>query len=108
MVRALVGELRHGRPSPWLAARFHATLAEAMAAAVRAAAAEHGPLPVALTGGCLQNPLLAGALSERLRDFRVLQHRSVPPGDGGLALGQAVVVAELLRAGTAGAAEQGT
>ena len=101
MVRALVGELLDGRPAPWLAARFHATLGDAMAAAVRAAAAEHGALPVALTGGCLQNPLLARALSERLPDFRVLQHRSVPPGDGGLALGQAVVAAELLCTGAA-------
>ena len=97
MVRALVFELLDGRPAPWLAARFHATLGAAMAAAVRAAAREHGALPVALSGGCLQNPLLARALREGLSGFRVLQHRSVPPGDGGLALGQAVVAAERLR-----------
>ena len=45
-----------------------------------------------LTGGCFQNALLAeGVLARLSRDFDVRLHGDVPPGDGGIALGQALV-----------------
>ena len=51
-----------------------------------------GRLPVVLTGGCFQNARLAeGILGELCGRVRVYQHGQVPPGDGGIALGQAVV-----------------
>jgi hydrogenase maturation protein HypF len=75
-----------------LAGRFHATIVAASDAVVREAARRHGPLPVALTGGCFQNDILAERLTARLSsDLAVLTHAHVPPGDGGLALGQCVV-----------------
>jgi hydrogenase maturation protein HypF len=49
-------------------------------------------LPIVLTGGCFQNARLAeGLLGELSGAFRVCQHGQVPPGDGGIALGQAIV-----------------
>jgi hydrogenase maturation factor HypF (carbamoyltransferase family) len=82
--------------------RFHATLAHVAAELVRWAARERGErLPVALSGGCFQNALLACRVRERLAPrFRVLLHREVPPGDGGIALGQAVVAAARLAIGS--------
>jgi hydrogenase maturation protein HypF len=52
-----------------------------------------------LTGGCFQNAMLAERVLRELKDLRVFLHRSVPPGDGGLALGQAAVAGALARSG---------
>jgi hydrogenase maturation protein HypF len=48
---------------------------------------------VALTGGCFQNRYLTERAVSRLRSagFRPYWHRHVPPNDGGIALGQAVM-----------------
>ena len=87
MLAAMLEE-RHDAVS--VASRFHATLA----AAIAAIAAGSGQRTVALTGGCFQNVLLAelAATALRARGLRVLLPRVAPPGDGGLALGQAWVV----------------
>ncbi len=48
---------------------------------------------IALSGGCFQNVALLTVSLSRLRehDFEVLTHTKVPPNDGGLALGQAMI-----------------
>ena len=59
--------------------------------------AETGLTAVVLSGGVFLNAiLLTGALDRLTRDrFRVYRHTLVPPGDGGLCLGQLVVAAAL-------------
>jgi hydrogenase maturation protein HypF len=89
--RALVADLLAGRSAGLVSARFHAALASAGAALVRDARKTHGDLPVVLTGGCFQNAHLAeGVLGELGGATYIHLHGSVPPGDGGLALGQAL------------------
>lgn len=75
------------------AAVFHATLAAALAAWVGAAGAQAGVRNVALGGGCFANRILAASLREHLEaaGLTVFEARQAPPGDGGLALGQAAV-----------------
>jgi hydrogenase maturation protein HypF len=90
--RALVADVIAGVPAGAVSARFHATLARAGAELIRRAARRTGVLPVVLGGGCFQNARLAeGVLGELRGDFPVYLPGEVPPGDGGLALGQAVV-----------------
>ena len=56
-----------------------------------------------LSGGSLQNLILARWLKAELeaRGLAPLSHTQVPPGDGGLALGQAVWGARMLAQGKA-------
>jgi hydrogenase maturation protein HypF len=90
--RALTADVLAGAAAGAISARFHAGLVAGGAALVRRSAARVGRLPVVLTGGCFQNARLAeGLLRELSGSFEVYSHAHVPPGDGGLALGQAVV-----------------
>jgi hydrogenase maturation protein HypF len=65
---------------------------------VRGILREQGKFPIVLTGGCFQNARLAQSLARALsRDTAVSLHRRVPPGDGGIAFGQAVIAAAIAR-----------
>jgi hydrogenase maturation protein HypF len=96
-VAAVLSDLDRGVAPATIAARFHNTLVEAIAAV----AARLGVARVALTGGCFQNRLLVERAAARLRDagHEVLLHRQVPPNDGGIGLGQAAVAAARLARG---------
>lgn len=98
MTRDVVRDVQAGSHPSAISARFHNTIVAAVTEAVRAAAGIHGAFPVVLTGGCFQNARLAETLKRELSaDFTVYLHRQVPPGDGGIALGQAVVAAAIAR-----------
>lgn len=98
MVREVVHEVIAKVPAPIISARFHNTMATATADLVRSAAAVHGRLPVVLSGGCFQNPRLAESVAQVLSSrFAVHLHSRVPPGDGGIALGQAVIASAIAR-----------
>jgi hydrogenase maturation protein HypF len=95
VMRALTTDLRRGTPRAVLAARFHRGVADAVAEICRRARGATGIETVALTGGVFANALLEDACTSLLTadGFTVLRHTQVPPGDGGLALGQLVVAA---------------
>jgi hydrogenase maturation protein HypF len=98
-VRAAAEDLFDGVPPAAISARFHDTLARAAGALLRHAESARGPLPVVLSGGCFQNSLLTGKVLSALEGRTVFRHRRVPPGDGGLALGQAAVAAAIVAKG---------
>jgi hydrogenase maturation protein HypF len=98
-VRQAVAEYLGGEPVGAIAAAFHNTIAAATSAVVHRVVAKVGPLPVVASGGCFQNARLAESVRAALApEHEVLLHAAVPPGDGGIALGQAVVADAIARA----------
>jgi hydrogenase maturation protein HypF len=93
LLAALIADLEGGRAVADIAATFHLSLAVGTAGICRRIRAESGLGRVVLSGGVFQNRLLSEQLVTLLNDddFQVFCHRLVPPGDGGLALGQAII-----------------
>ena len=95
MWRALLAD---PAPAAVRAARFHNGLAIAIGAMVGRLQRARGVDTVALSGGVFHNKRLLEQVIEQLGPLgmRVLTHRMVPAGDGGLALGQAAIAAAWL------------
>ncbi len=89
MLEALLSDLRAGMPVGTVSGRFH----NALAGLAVAAAERTGCHRVVLSGGCFQNGVLSTLARQQLQraGFEVFSHRRVPPGDGGIALGQLYV-----------------
>ncbi|HPG28610.1 MAG TPA: carbamoyltransferase HypF, partial [Myxococcota bacterium] len=96
-IRQLVRDLARGVAVATLADRFHSTMVASGAAVVQAALPQlddSSPCrpSVVLAGGCFQNPFLVVGFERALTHAcDVLRARELPPGDGGLAFGQALV-----------------
>jgi hydrogenase maturation protein HypF len=96
MVRAAVSDFIDGVPASAISGRFHNTLARIVADVV----AIHGDglIPIVLAGGCFQSSLLTEKIIALLGPKRgVFFNQQVPPGDGGIALGQAFVADAVLK-----------
>lgn len=99
-VSGVVEGLRSGAPLDEIALGFHVALGRATAQAVAHVAEGSSIGRAGLTGGVFQNRILLDLVRKELDalDIEVVTHRRVPPNDGGLALGQAVVARAQARA----------
>ena len=95
LVVDVVEALAAGHDPATVAARFHASFAARTAAAAARAAGERGLETVVLSGGVFQNRLLLEQTAAAVRGhgLQVLRPERLPPNDGGIAYGQAAVVA---------------
>lgn len=100
LVRAVAEERIRGKSPAAIAAAFHRTIVEAIAAMAVAVRERTGLDKAALSGGCFQNRVLQEGTVQALGKggFTVYTHRLLPTNDGCIALGQAVVAAARLAA----------
>jgi len=95
MIEALVADVMSGQDARMIAFRVHSALADVIVRTTIRLRDRLGELPVGISGGVFQNRLLQALVQAQMAAAGValLQHRIVPPNDGGLALGQALVAA---------------
>lgn len=93
VIQAIVSDLRATVPVAIISAKFHLAVAQVVLQIAQSLRERKILNQVALSGGVFQNITLLSLTSRLLRanKFVVLSHRLIPPNDGGLALGQAVV-----------------
>jgi hydrogenase maturation protein HypF len=94
-VRAVAEDVRAGVGAGTIAARFHNGLAGMIAGVCARLGEETGLSEVVLSGGVFQNVTLLAKTVPALEaaGFTVFTHLLVPPNDGGISLGQAVIAA---------------
>jgi hydrogenase maturation protein HypF len=99
LVRGILDDIAGGMPAGRIALGFHHAVADLVGMCCRRIRGAAGLKKVALTGGVFQNALLAEMTTDLLHreGFQPLVHRQVPPNDGGISLGQAVVAAQIER-----------
>lgn len=95
LIQAICCDLANRVAISAVSGRFHATIADALAALVIRSALTRRIDTVVLSGGCFANDLLRTQLTTALRDkgLNVRQHRRTSCGDLDLGLGQAAIAA---------------
>ena len=99
MFNRIVKDLAGRKPVGSISARFHNTVAAAIVEVCQRLRRHAHLTRVCLSGGVFQNMYL---LSRTVRvldknGFQVFLHSLVPPNDGGISLGQAVIANEIMR-----------
>lgn len=89
----MVSDLKDGLPVANIARKFHSTVSAMFLQAIIIMRERTGLNRIVLSGGVFHNQVLLYELISGLQknEFEVYQHQQVPPGDGGISLGQAVI-----------------
>jgi hydrogenase maturation protein HypF len=96
LLESIILDKRKSVESNIIAYKFHEALARAVADATKVLSDTYHFDTVALSGGVWQNKLLHCLTLQKLRQagFDVWWNQKVPPGDGGISLGQAALAAK--------------
>jgi len=93
IIRRIASEIAGGKSAVDVARCFHRSVARAIELVCRRVREMTGAEKICLSGGTFQNWTLLSDTLNLLRrgGFQVFIHSQVPPNDGGLSLGQAVI-----------------
>jgi len=93
MLEEILWEILQKRPHSEISYKFHATIAQMVAAGCDKIRASAGISQVAISGGVFQNSLLLKLVFRALKNdgFKIYFHNQLPTNDGGLALGQIIL-----------------
>jgi hydrogenase maturation protein HypF len=100
-IRAIAQDVIGGVANPVISARFHNTVAAVITEMCCRMREAEGLERVCLSGGTFQNIYLLKRTITKLcsRGFEIFTHSQVPPNDGGISLGQAVIANAILERG---------
>ncbi|HBQ27788.1 MAG TPA: carbamoyltransferase HypF, partial [Syntrophomonas sp.] len=89
----LLADMEQDLPAGEIAYKFHLTMVSMFTDALQKVREESGLNRVVLSGGVFHNQILLIELLHSLQaaGFTAYHHQQVPPGDGGLSLGQAII-----------------
>jgi hydrogenase maturation protein HypF len=95
----LISDLLSGLDIARMAYKFHLGVARAIRDGVLYMSRSTGLNKVVISGGVFQNKLLTELVMELLakEGIAVYRHKEVPPNDGGISLGQAVIGNEVTK-----------
>ncbi|MFC1838113.1 carbamoyltransferase HypF [Thermodesulfobacteriota bacterium] len=95
VIAGVVEDIKKGVNPHIISAKFHMTIIKMFSHLCEKIRADNGLNRVALSGGAFQNSILLSGFIKSLKEkgFEVYIHRLLPPNDGGISLGQAVVAA---------------
>jgi hydrogenase maturation protein HypF len=98
-IEAIVRDALAAKPTGWIASAFHNTIAAIIVEVCLRLLSAEGIHRVCLSGGTFQNVYLIERAVAGLRanGFEVFLHSKVPPNDGGISLGQAVIANRALQ-----------
>ena len=101
IIKGVVSDISEGVSVPTIAGKFHNTMAKIILNICLRVRKTSGIEKVALSGGVFQNTLLLNKTFTLLdgSGFKAYTQHRVPPNDGGIALGQAVIANELIKKG---------
>jgi hydrogenase maturation protein HypF len=93
LLAAVIEEVKGDVPPSFISAKFHNTISQMIVQMCHFVSERTGLKEIALSGGVFQNRLLLRLSTNALRQegFKVLTHSLIPPNDGGISLGQAVI-----------------
>ena len=102
IIRGIAEDMARGVAAGEIAWRFHQTLIEAFAAVARRLRDDRKTSTVVLGGGVFLNEVFLAGLTEKLSGlgFEVFSPEQVPPGDGGISLGQIAIAAAAVASGS--------
>jgi hydrogenase maturation protein HypF len=98
LIRKICSDLKTGKPAGYISGKFHNSIISMLVETCIRFRDAWKLNRIALSGGCFQNTYLLSRSIEMLtgEGFEVFYHQKVPPNDGGLALGQALIANERL------------
>jgi len=96
VIKEIVKEIIAKKDVSEIACRFHNTIIHMVVETCNLLSKKTGILKVALSGGCFQNRYLTEGVNKTLEKsgLTCLTHTKVPPNDGGISLGQAIIANE--------------
>ncbi len=101
LIREICSDLKAAKPIGNISTAFHNSIVRMIIETCNKLRDAFKINRVALSGGCFQNAYLLSRTIEKLigEGFEPFYHKRVPPNDGGLALGQALIANEKLTTG---------